>query len=67
MPKFNNVNYKEIIQDVQVVYKCPYCNKTFLNKKSYRGHIVKGYCLMCDVKTGKSINIEIPLEWLGGE
>ena len=65
MPKFNNIDYKELLTDVQVVYSCPYCNKQFFNKNSYRNHIVKGYCTMCDIKTGKSIEIEIPLDWLG--
>lgn len=67
MPRFNNINYKELKKDIQIVFRCPYCGKTFLNKKSYRGHIIKGFCTMCDIKTGKSIEIGIPIELLGGE
>lgn len=67
MPKFNNVNYKELLPDIQVIYRCPYCDKPFLNKKSYRNHILGEYCINCDIKTGKSLDIEIPLEYLKGE
>lgn len=66
MPIFKGIKYREPLTDVMVVSRCPYCNKKFLNKKSYRNHILGGYCLNCDVKTGKSIDIEIPLDWLGG-
>ena len=67
MPKFNGVNYKKTIQDAIIVDECPYCCKKILNKKSYRNHIVGGYCTMCDIKTGKSIELEIPLNCLKGE
>lgn len=64
MPKFNGINYKELQTDVIVVYRYPYCSKKFLNKKSYRKHIIGGFCPLCNVKTGKSTEISIPLEWL---
>lgn len=67
MPKFNKVNYKEVLTEVAVIHRCPYCSKQFFNRKSYRNHILGGYCINCDIKTGKSIDVEIPLEWLKGE
>lgn len=66
MPNFNGIEYRKLLTDVIIINKCPYCNKKFLNKNSYRNHILGGYCINCDIKTGKSIDIEIPLDWLGG-
>lgn len=66
MSKFNGVEYDEPLTDIEIITVCPYCHKKFLNKKSYRNHIVKGYCIMCDTKTGKSLAEEtrIPLDLL---
>lgn len=64
MPIFKGVKYREPLTDVMIVIRCPYCSKKFLNKNSYRNHILGGYCLNCDIKTGKSIEMEIPLDWL---
>lgn len=66
MPKFNGIKYKETVKDIVVIDVCQYCSKKFLNKKSYRNHILGGYCFNCDIKTGKSVDIGIPLEWLEG-
>ncbi len=55
MSKFNGVEYDKPLIDIKIITVCPYCYKNFLNKKSYRNHIVKGYCTMCDIKTGKSL------------
>lgn len=67
MPVFNGIKYREMTTDIIVVHMCPYCGKKFLNKNSYRGHIVGKYCQYCDIETGKSIFTEIPLDWLNSK
>ena len=61
MSKFNGIEYDEPLTDIEVITICPYCSKKFLNKQSYRNHIVRGYCSMCDIKTGKSLSEEIKI------
>lgn len=65
---FKGIQFDEPLTDVSIISICPYCNKRFLNSNSYRNHVLKGYCPLCDSKTGKYLgnDIKILLNLLGG-
>lgn len=42
--KIGNIEIENVIKEETTIYKCPYCNKKFLNKNSIYSHISKNYC-----------------------
>lgn len=42
--KIGNIKIDDVIKEEATIYKCPYCDKKFLNKNSIYNHISKNYC-----------------------
>ena len=66
---FNGIKVKSTYTDIEVIQRCPYCNKKFLHKNSYRNHILGDYCKMFDLEKQESLDktVYIPLNHMGSD
>ena len=51
--KIRDIEVEDVIEEKTTIYRCPYCNKKFLNKNSIYKHIAKNYCYGFDFKFQK--------------
>ena len=55
--KINGIEVNDVIEEKTTIYRCPYCNKKFLNKNSIYNHIAKNYCYNFSFKFQKLKNM----------
>ena len=48
--KIKGEEIEKSIEEQATIYKCPYCRKKFMHKKSYYNHIAKRYCASYDIE-----------------
>lgn len=51
--KIKGIELEKIIEEQSIIYKCPYCNKKFINKNSIYNHLSKKYCYSFNIDFAK--------------